>query len=802
MKKNYSKLITVVMALLMVMSMTANVFAYTAIDDDGARATVTPGTLDVVTTNSGMLRSANEGTTAVLSADKTKVDVTFTSTSSKTWGKVTAVALIEASATDAEKEEAAKAVTLDNPAYSADAVQKVFHYSIPIEEIGKKVPVCAKLYDAESDKYEWKTYNTQSYFIVLFTPDLYEQLKAAAATATGDVKTALEAQVNRAETEAEVTALELEKLNKVMMTVNKATLYKDGNTYKVELEIKGTSYTKAFPGYASEANTDDSGAYEIRNDGTNSFVTLPVKELDKPEVFAFKGSKYFNRTFTVSKTKFTYDNTNISLDQFDAMTEEEAIARASADTSVDTVNALIEAIQVQSRDDNTDKYCAIAHAYYAALSDSDKKKLEDPDYFGLDTGDATKDDPLNQDNIGEKELLVVSFGTSFNESRAEDIGKVEKALAEAYPDWSVRRAFTAQIIINHIQARDEIKIDNMTQALERAVANGVKTLVVQPTHLMHGEEYDELVRELAKYENKIASIKVAEPLLGKVGSDAATVNADKEAVAKAAVAETVAKSKYDTLEAMEADSTAIVFMGHGTSHGANITYAQMQAQMTVLGYKNVFIGTVEGKPESTALPEVKKAVEAAGYKKVILRPLMVVAGDHANNDMADEEHGSLSWFDGFAYGGEMEEVEGYEGPVNVGEGFGVENVSCQIEGLGRIAEIQALYVAHTKAVIETSPAVKKANTMKVTANTIKAKAAKKTTFKKAKAFTVKKAVGKVTFKKTKGDKKITISKAGKVTVKKGLKKGKTYKIKVKVTAAGNSQYKALTKTVTLTVKVK
>ena len=312
--------------------------------------------------------------------------------------------------------------------------------------------------------------------------------------------------------------------------------------------------------------------------------------------------------------------------------------------------------------------------------------------FGLDTGDASKDDPLNEVPDKENELLVVSFGTSFNDSRAEDIGGIEKALAEANPDWAVRRAFTAQIIINHVFARDGEQIDNVAQALQKAVDGGVKNLVIQPTHLMHGAEYDELVAALDEVKDKFDSVKVAEPLLGEVGKDATEINADKEAMGKALVAEALAKSDYDSLDAAAADGTAFVFMGHGTSHEAAVTYDQMQTQFDKLGYKNVFVGTVEGNPADTALPEVKKAFEKAGYKKVILRPMMVVAGDHANNDMAGDEEGS--WYYGFVNGGEFE-VEGADKPVDIGEGLGADNVTCQIEGLGRIADIQKIYVQHT-----------------------------------------------------------------------------------------------------------
>ena len=372
----------------------------------------------------------------------------------------------------------------------------------------------------------------------------------------------------------------------------------------------------------------------------------------------------------------------------------EAEEPAASDDPVAACAELIEAIQVQERTEDTDAQCEAAKAAYDALTDEQKEENEDVfDYFGRDTGDASKDDPLNGDDIGENELLVVSFGTSFNDSRATDIGGIEKALQDAYPDWSVRRAFTAQIIINHVQARDGEKIDNMQQALDRAVANGVKNLVVQPTHLMHGAEYDELKAAVDEYADQFESVEIAEPLLGEVGADASVINEDKAAAAEAMVAEAVSVSDYDSLDAMKEDGTALVFMGHGTSHEANVTYDQMQTQMGELGYDNVCVGTVEGNPPDTALPEVKKAVEEKGYTKIILRPMMVVAGDHANNDMAGD------WGDALANGGEFE-VEGADEPVDIGEGFGKDNVTSQIEGLGRIADIQKMYVEHTGAVIK------------------------------------------------------------------------------------------------------
>ena len=345
---------------------------------------------------------------------------------------------------------------------------------------------------------------------------------------------------------------------------------------------------------------------------------------------------------------------------------------------------LIDAIYVQERNENTDEQCKAAKDAWDALTDAQKELVEgeeaDPDYFGRDTGDASKDDPRNEDNIGDNELLVVSFGTSFNDSRVKDIKGIEDALQAAYPDWSVRRAFTAQIIINHVQARDGEKIDNMQQAMDRVVANGVKNLVVQPTHLMHGAEYDEMMEMIDEYRDKFESVAVAEPLLGEVGADATVINEDKEAVAKAVTAEAVATAGYDSVEAAAKDGTAFVFMGHGTSHTAKVSYSQMQTAMQTLGYDNVFIGTVEGEPESTSCENVIEAVKAAGYTKVVLRPLMVVAGDHANNDMAGADEDS--WLSQFEASGAFDSVD------------------CQIAGLGGVADVQQLYVAHTKAAID------------------------------------------------------------------------------------------------------
>ena len=268
------------------------------------------------------------------------------------------------------------------------------------------------------------------------------------------------------------------------------------------------------------------------------------------------------------------------------------------------------------------------------------------------TGDASLDNPLNQDEIGEKELLVVSFGTSYNDSRRLTIGAIEQWLQTGFPDWSVRRAFTSQIIIDHVKDRDGEVIDNVTEALERAIQNGVKTLVVQPTHLMSGFEYTDLKDELAEYADAFDQIILSDPLL--VSDD------DFVSVADAIVDAT---SKYDDGE------TAICFMGHGTEADSNGVYARMQTVLNDAGKENYYIGTVEAEP---SVEDVLEMVQAGNYKKVVLRPLMIVAGDHANNDMAGDEEDS--WKSVF-------EAAGYE-------------AECVIEGLGQIEAIHEMILAH------------------------------------------------------------------------------------------------------------
>lgn len=414
----------------------------------------------------------------------------------------------------------------------------------------------------------------------------------------------------------------------------------------------------------------------------NKFLTMPLAL-----VMALALTACGNNASAVQENPQTTEDTKEVSEE--TVAEETKDDESVSSDPVKEVSDLIDAIYVQQRTDETDELCAKAKEAWDALTEEQKQLVSgenaDYDYFGRDTGDASLDDPLNADDIGEIEILVVSFGTSFNDSRTNDIGGIEKAIQKAFPTLSVRRAFTSQIIINHVQARDGIKIDNVDQALERAVNNKVKTLIVQPTHLMHGAEYDELTETLGKYADKFEQVIVSEPLLGEHADDEKAVNKDKEIVAKSVLDAAIEDAGFESIDKSIEESTAFVFLGHGTSHKAKVTYSQMVNTFKDLGYPNAFVGTVEGEPEETSIDEVISAVADAGFKNVILRPLMVVAGDHANNDMAGDDEDSWK---------------------SIFESKGVFNsVECQIKGLGSIEELQNLYVSHINDALEKDPIV-------------------------------------------------------------------------------------------------
>ena len=265
-------------------------------------------------------------------------------------------------------------------------------------------------------------------------------------------------------------------------------------------------------------------------------------------------------------------------------------------------------------------------------------------------------------NIKGKEILVVSFGTASTESRRLSIEAVESAIRDAaYDDWMVRRCFTSQMIINIIEKKEGVHVDNIKEALERAGADGVKTLAVQPTHLMNGIEYDKLKDLLAEYADRFERVTLGDPLL--------TSDEDLSRVADALIE---ASAMYEDGE------TALVFMGHGTEAAANSIYEKMQSVFGSKGKNDYYIGTVEAEP---SLDDVMEAVGRGDYKRAVLRPLMLVAGNHAVNDMASADDPD-SWYSRFR-------AEGYE-------------VVCIIEGLGQLPAIRKVYAEHAMKAIDAS----------------------------------------------------------------------------------------------------
>lgn len=261
----------------------------------------------------------------------------------------------------------------------------------------------------------------------------------------------------------------------------------------------------------------------------------------------------------------------------------------------------------------------------------------------VETSDSTEQKPV---------VLVVSFGTSYNDTREKTIGAIENKIAEDYPEYEVRRAFTSQTIIDKLKKRDNLEIDNVEGAFERLVSDGVKKVVVQPTHLMSGYEYDDLTAVFDQYKSKFEKAAMGKPLL----------TSDEDLTKVASALPEITKD-YNT------EGTAVIFMGHGTEHDSNEVYVKLQEKLNAAEANNYYIGTVEASP---SLDDMVSAAKEGGYSKVVLEPLMVVAGDHANNDMAGDEDDS--WKSVF-------EKEGFE-------------VECVLQGLGEFEEIQKIYSDH------------------------------------------------------------------------------------------------------------
>ena len=266
---------------------------------------------------------------------------------------------------------------------------------------------------------------------------------------------------------------------------------------------------------------------------------------------------------------------------------------------------------------------------------------------GVKTGDPAR-----------KAILVVSFGTSHNVTRARTIDALEAAIAAAYPEYEVHRAFTSGMIIDKLKKRDGLVIKNVEEAMQDLIARGVDTLLVQPTHIINGLEFNEMMADIEPYEDNFAAIFYGRPLLSTTEDYFMLIDAFKTEIAPAPVTPSA--------------ETAFLLMGHGTDHYANASYPALDYTFKERGLENVYVGAVEGYP---GLDHIIPALKAGGYSKIILQPLMIVAGDHAVNDMAGEEKGS--W---------KSKLEA--------EGFTVE---CILRGLGEYTAIHDLYIKHIAA---------------------------------------------------------------------------------------------------------
>lgn len=258
----------------------------------------------------------------------------------------------------------------------------------------------------------------------------------------------------------------------------------------------------------------------------------------------------------------------------------------------------------------------------------------------------------------KKAILAVSFGTSHLDTLEKTIAAIEAEFRSAFPDREVRRAFTSGMIIRKLEKRDGTVIDTVDAALDRLAREGFADVVIQPTHIINGDEYDKLCALAAPMKERFSRMTFGAPLL--------TAVEDYKAAARALA---------PALPPME-EGQAVVYMGHGTGHHANAAYALMEYVFHDMGRRDVVIGTVEGYP---GLDEViRRLAEMGGIQKIYMAPLMVVAGDHAKNDMAGEEPDSWK---------SQLEALGYD-------------VTCSLQGLGENAGIRRLFADHAGAAPE------------------------------------------------------------------------------------------------------
>lgn len=260
------------------------------------------------------------------------------------------------------------------------------------------------------------------------------------------------------------------------------------------------------------------------------------------------------------------------------------------------------------------------------------------------------------DDGGKKAVLVVSFGTSHEDTREKTIDVLEQRIAEACPDSRMYRAWTSGMIIDKLRKRDGYEVDTVEAAVRRMLADGVTQVTVQPTHIVNGIENDRMKRDVLVYGESFERIRFGTPLLTEELDSERVITGMMEAFAELA------------------PDTALIFMGHGTTHYANAIYAALDYKFKDMGYPNVFVGTVEAYP---SLETLKRMVKEGGYRRVILTPFMIVAGEHAKHDMASDDEDS--WKCQF-------EAEGLE-------------VTCVMKGLGEYEAIRRIFQEHAKAAV-------------------------------------------------------------------------------------------------------
>ncbi|MDO5852655.1 MAG: sirohydrochlorin cobaltochelatase [Thermoplasmata archaeon] len=259
--------------------------------------------------------------------------------------------------------------------------------------------------------------------------------------------------------------------------------------------------------------------------------------------------------------------------------------------------------------------------------------------------------------MSRKAILVASFGTSYNETRVKTIEAIERQIGETFPGYEIRRAFTSRMIIRKLKERDGLHVDYVTEAMDRLSAEGFEQVIVQPTHIINGEEYDDIVRIVSEHVGRIADLRMGKPLLTTEEDYDNAVEAIRECLVPLA------------------GGRDLVLMGHGTSHYSNAAYCQLQMKLVGAGLRNVFVTTVEGYP---GFGDTVGMMREHGCRGAVTVPFMVVAGDHAQNDMAGDEEDSLK-------------------SILASEGFEVE---CVVRGLGEFAGFRKLFIDHVRHAIE------------------------------------------------------------------------------------------------------